>query len=806
MKPVNLPKKTKTTSSAKAATVGASKKSNAKILKETKAATPSSKKTTATKTSTEKTTNTMKLVIVESPRKAKTILQYLGKNYIVLACNGHIYDLPKKNGVDTKNNFEQNFQLVARNKKNIDAIVNAAKKCSDVLIATDPDREGEAIAWHIEDHLLQQKSLKNIVISRVTFNQITKTAIQEAIANPRSVYKDLVDAQKARRGLDYLVGFNLSPLLWKKVRPGLSAGRVQSPALRMISEREIEIRAFTPTEYWDIWAEFDNGFSAKLVIHQNKKLTAHTIGNAELAQSIQELYQKHASLKVMDIKKKNRTRKPYPPFQTSTLQQESSKQLGFSATRTMSIAQGLYEGVDINGTLQGLITYMRTDSTHMAEEAIDQMRQHISSMYGDSYLPKSPRLYAKSQKNAQEAHEAIRPNDIRLTPRDMAKILDKDALKLYDLIWRRALSSQMNDAEMEQQTILFSSGQNDQWRLTGTRITFDGFLKVFKVAEDDEEESFLPKTTIDDSWNVLKYPMKQHFTEPPPRYTEASLIKTLEEFGIGRPSTYATIPTTLIKREYVTLDKKRFQPTPIGEIVSQFLVNYFTQYVDYDFTAGLETSLDDIAQGQNSYTQVMQKFWDPFTEQVQKINTEVSRSDVTSESTGEACPECSADLLLKLGRAGRFIGCSAYPTCTYTRPLIEDNIPEADHPCPKCDAALIKRVGRYGPFYGCSTYPNCKHIESIKDPSMPSDITCPICNQGQMVSKKSRFNKIFYACNGYPDCKYALWNPPLKQSCSNCQWPIVTIKTTKRHGEQIVCPQCQHTTQAPIDSESSNPS
>lgn len=746
----------------------------------------------------------MKLVIVESPRKAKTILQYLGKGYIVLACNGHIYDLPKKNGVDPKNNFEQNFQIITRNKKHLDAIVTAAKKCTHVFLAPDPDREGEAIAANLEYHLKKQKSLKDIDISRITFNQITKSAIGEAIANPRAIQKNLVDAQQTRRGLDYLVGFNLSPLLWKKIRPGLSAGRVQSPALRMISERELEIRAFTPIEYWDIWADFEQGMQAKLFVHNDKKLTPHAIGNTEQAQAIQQVYDGKTTLSVIDIKKKERSRKPYPPFQTSTLQQESSKQLGFSATRTMSIAQGLYEGVDLNGELQGLITYMRTDSTHMAAEAIDAMREHINSNYGDAYLPASARLYAKSQKNAQEAHEAIRPINIDLTPKDMKDILDKDAFKLYDLIWRRALSSQMHDAKMEQQTILFSSDQKDQWKLTGTRITFDGFLRVFKGVEDEEEKDInLPQTSVGETWNVTQYQSKQHFTEPPPRYSEASLIKTMEEYGIGRPSTYATIPTTLIKRDYVTLEKKRFQPTPTGEIVSQFLVNYFTQYVDYDFTAGLEASLDDIAQGQNSYLQVMQQFWDPFTEKIQKITKEVSRSEVTSESTGEDCPDCSKDLLNKLGRAGRFIGCSGYPDCTYTRALVEDNIPEADHPCPKCEAPLMKRVGRYGPFYGCTTYPACKHIESITSDNQPviSDITCPECNKGQTVSKKSRFGKIFYACNTYPDCKYALWNPPIKQACSECKWPIVTLKTTKRHGEQIVCPSCNHTTDAPANND-----
>lgn len=733
----------------------------------------------------------MNLVIVESPGKAKTIMQYLGKDYFVLACYGHIYDLPKKKGVDTSNNFTQNFQLIAKNKKHIDAIVSKAKKCSHIYLATDPDREGEAIAWHLEDHLRQH--IKKINISRVTFNQITKSAIQTAISQPRKVEINLVDAQKARRGLDYLVGFNLSPLLWKKIRPGLSAGRVQSPALRMIAEREQEIRAFVAIEYWDIWAEFSEDLIAKLTVHKNKKLDIHDIKNEDEALNIKDTYTSN-TLIVTDIKSKHRHRKPYPPFQTSTLQQESSKQLGYSATRTMSIAQMLYEGIEINGERQALITYMRTDSTHMADEAVQAIRENIQTSYGREYLTEEPRVYAKSQKNAQEAHEAIRPIDINILPQQLSKLLDKDALKLYDLIYRRTIASQMHDAKTEQQTILFSAGQNDEWKLTGTKITFDGFLKAFKSIEDDEKETLLPSTHIGDKWIVKKYIPKQHFTEAPPRYTEASLIKTLEEFGIGRPSTYATIPNTLLKREYVVLTNKKFSPTPTGEIVNHFLVNYFTQYVDYDFTAELETSLDDIAQGQNSYLQVMEKFWGTFFERIQKISKEVSRTEVTSEKTGELCPECNNELLIKLSRSGRFIGCSSYPNCNYTKAIDEDNIPEADHPCPKCNNPLQKRHGKYGPFYGCSSYPECKHIETIISKDLPKidNISCPSCNNGELIAKKSRFNKIFYACNTYPTCKYALWNTPVKQKCSNCNWPIVTHKSTKRYGEQIICPHCEH--------------
>lgn len=737
----------------------------------------------------------MNLVIVESPGKAKTIGQYLGDQYIVLACYGHIYDLPKKNGVDIAHDFEQNFQLITKNKKHIDAITQAAKKADCIFLATDPDREGEAIAWHIADHLHQQRGLKKTPIHRVSFNQITAAAIKEAIAHPREVHLALVDAQKARRALDYLVGFNLSPLLWKKVRPGLSAGRVQSPALRMIAEREAEIRAFKPVEYWDIWAIFGEEFQAKLSVHEGKKLSAHAINSDTEANATLERYRSHLTLELVDVARKEKSRKPYPPFQTSTLQQEASKQLGFSGTRTMSIAQKLYEGIDLNGERQALITYMRTDSTHMAPEAITEIRAHIKAQHGDAYLPKAPRVYSKSQKNAQEAHEAIRPIDIALTPAMLSKHLDKDGLRLYDLIWRRTLASQMNDARLETQTLSFSSHQEDVWRLSGTRIVFDGFLSVFKDVDDAEHEQLLPLCQVGDKWTVQSYLPKQHFTDPPPRYTEASLIKTLEEYGIGRPSTYATIPTTLIKRDYVTLDKKRFQPTPTGEIVNQFLVLYFTQYVDYDFTAELESSLDDIAHDEKKYVDVMRDFWTPFHAQIEKIGHEVTRAAVTTEATDESCPECQEPLVIKLGRAGRFVGCSSYPNCTFTRPLDGPNIPPADHPCPKCGKDLSVKVGRYGPFYGCTGYPECRHIETLSPKTgapTDSNITCPKCTQATLVSKKSRFNKIFYGCSAYPSCNYALWNPPIAQACPACAWPILTVKTTKRHGTQHICPNCAH--------------
>ena len=745
----------------------------------------------------------MHLVIVESPGKAKTINQYLGKDYIVLACFGHIYDLPKKKAIDVEHNFEQSFQLITKHKKHLDAIIAAAKKSDTIYLATDPDREGEAIAWHLEEFLHEHKMLKKKHITRVTFNQITPHAILEAINNPRDIYKELVDAQKARRGLDYLVGFNLSPLLWRKVRPGLSAGRVQSPALRMIAEREQEIRAFETVEYWDIWAQFPSNLEAKLTMHAGEKLASQAVSNEQDAQTIRNSYVLHPHLEVIDIQRREKKRKPYPPFQTSTLQQESSKQLGFSTTRTMSIAQSLYEGIEVNGQNQALITYMRTDSITIAQEAVDDIRDHIMKHFGERMLPNAPRLYKSNKKNTQEAHEAIRPIDINLSPDKISKLLNKDALKLYDLIWRRTLASQMCDALMESQTILFSSHQNDTWKLPGTRITFDGFLRIFKGLEDNEDTVLLPQATIGDTWNVKEYLSKQHFTEPPARYSEASLVKALEEYGIGRPSTYATIPATLIKRAYVQLDKKRFHPTPTGEVVNQFLVDYFTQYVDYAFTAALEESLDDIAQGQNSYTTVMEQFWHPFITKIETIQTEVSRHDVTSTPIEEQCPECDKSLVIKLGRAGKFIACSGFPECKYTRALQDDGIPEADHPCPTCHKPLMKRQGRYGPFYGCTGYPDCKHIESI----IPTEqafgaIACPECHKGLMVAKKSRFNKIFYACNQYPTCKYALWNPPHDSACTACQWPIVTLKTTKRYGEQIVCPHCNHTT--PHDPSSSS--
>lgn len=731
------------------------------------------------------------LVIVESPGKAKTIHQILGKDYVVMACYGHVYDLQKKRGVDVNHDFAQPLQLIAKNKKHLDALSQQAKRSGRIFLATDPDREGEAIAAHLQDHLHQLGI--QVPMARVAFNQITKSAILSAIEAPREVNFDLVDAQKARRGLDYLVGFNLSPLLWRKIHPGLSAGRVQSPALRMIAEREQEIRDFKPQEYWDLWAQFQDALQAKLVIHQGEKLSQFSIPNQASADHILSFYRDKNRLEVTDIKKKKKYRKPHPAFQTSTLQQESSKQLGFSATRTMSLAQMLYEGIDIKGERKGLITYMRTDSSALAEEAIREIRSWIEQFHGASWRPEHPRIYNKVQKNAQEAHEGIRPIDVRITPKDLQSTLPKDAWKLYELIWKRTIASQMQDAEIEQQAITLTSHQQDEWRMTGQRVLFPGFLILDQ--SDNEDEQSLPATEIGESWDVQSHQAKQHFTEAPPRFTEASLIKALEEYGIGRPSTYATIPSTLVKRDYVVLEKKRFQPTPTGEVVSQFLVNYFSQYVDYDFTAGLENALDDIAQGTQSYVRVMSDFWVHFHQQIQKIQQEVSRNDVTREVLEETCPTCEHPLCIKLSRNGRFIGCTNYPTCTFTRPLQGEALPEADHPCPSCQKPLITRHGRYGAFYGCSGYPACKHIESAT-PSATSPsgetVDCPSCKSGEMVAKKSRFNTIFYACRRYPECKYAISGPPKAQACEACAWPIVVMKSTKRRGDYEVCPSCQH--------------
>lgn len=744
------------------------------------------------------------LVIVESPAKAKTIQKYLGDDYDVLASYGHVRDLPPRKGsVDPDNQFAMTYSPIEKNARHIELIAKAVKKVDGLFLATDPDREGEAISWHVYELLKDRKLLKDKLVKRIFFNEITKTAIHEAISNPRDISMDMVNAQQARRALDYLVGFNLSPLLWKKIRSGLSAGRVQSPALRLIVEREEEIERFIPQEYWRILAQCQSEttpFEARLTHYQQEKLQQFTVNQAGQANQIRDdlLKKANGSLLVDNIEKKQRKRNPSAPFITSTLQQEAARKLGFTARKTMMVAQQLYEGIDIGTGTVGLISYMRTDSVHLAQEAIEEIRAFIIERFGEQNGIKQPRVFKTKSKNAQEAHEAIRPTSIKRTPEMVQKALTPDQFKLYSLIWKRTLACQMAEALVDTVAVDLSCGAGNVFRANGSTIVFGGFLAVYEEGRDDSKEDdqagvLLPTLAVGDTVALHDILASQHYTEPPPRYSEASLVKALEEFDIGRPSTYATIIHTLQQREYVIVDKKRFLPTDVGRIVSHFLTGYFTRYVDYKFTADLEDTLDAVARGEKEWIPVLEDFWKPFIKQIHDIDEQVKRQDVTTELLEDKCPKCSKPLAIRLGKRGRFIGCTGYPECDYTQDLStqagEKSEPEVveGRECPDCKGALHIKTGRYGRFIGCSSYPDCKFIEPLEKPA-DTGVECPKCNAAKILKRKSRKGKIFFSCAAYPKCDYALWNEPIDKQCPQCAWPILTLKETKRSGRQIICP------------------
>ena len=740
------------------------------------------------------------VVVVESPAKAKTINRYLGKDYKVLASYGHVRDLLAKEGaVDYNNGFQMNYQPIERNSKHVLAIAKALKPATELLLATDPDREGEAIAWHLCEELNNRGLLEGKTVKRVVFNEITERAVKEAVANPGEIEMALVNAQQARRALDYLVGFNISPLLWRKIRPGLSAGRVQSPALRLIAERELEIEKFVPREYWTVTAEVETQartFSAKLVRYDGNTLEQFSLTNEDQATAATQALVAAAgdSLTVIEVKPKQRKRNPLPPFTTSTLQQESSRKLGFTAQRTMRIAQQLYEGIDISGEGVGLITYMRTDSVSLATEAVHEIREVIAKEHGADNLPKEPRVFKNRSKNAQEAHEAIRPSSASRLPEVLQGALSTDQFKLYKLIWQRAVACQMIPSVSQLVTVEMSAGTDGVFRANGSVLVVPGYLAVYKSASDGEDEQKqLPAMKVGDQLKLHDIQNEQHFTEPPPRFNEASLIKTLEEHGIGRPSTYASIISTLQQREYALLDNKRFIPTDVGMVVNRFLTNYFPQYVDYGFTAKLEDELDAVARGESEWVPLLEGFWGPFHDQVVEIEKSVSRKDVTQQLLDENCPECGKPLALRLGKRGNFIGCTNYPDCSFTKNAntAEQQIePEivADRTCPQCDKPLLVRSGKYGKFIGCSGYPECKFLEPLDKPK-DTGVGCPKCNKGTLMERKSRRGKIFYSCSGYPGCDYATWNRPVAEPCPECDFPITTIKTTKRKGTEKICPE-----------------
>ena len=658
-----------------------------------------------------------KLLIVESPSKAKTLKKYLGNDYEVLASYGHVRDLIPKNGaVDTENNFEMKYDIIERNSKHVDAIAKAAKSADSIYLATDPDREGEAISWHIAEILKSKNLLKNKVMKRVVFHEITKSAVEHAIAEPRDISMPMVNAQQARRALDYLVGFNLSPLLWKKIRRGLSAGRVQSPALRLIVERELEIEAFKSQEYWSIHLDalkHNHGFSAKLVQLNNQKVEQFTVINHDQQTDIvgKLLLASAGKTTVSRVEKKQRSRSPAAPFTTSTLQQEAVRKLGFTTARAMRVAQQLYEGMDVGSGTVGLITYMRTDSFNMATEAVMQIRDYVKKNFDAEYLPKSPVMYKTKSKSAQEAHEAIRPTDISRSPTSVRQFLTDEQFKLYEMIWKRALACQMSPAKFDAVSVDLSVGSDaNLFRATGQTLVFAGFMAVYMEGRDDikpsdeeeEGESKLPHLETGEVLTVEKIYGDQHFTEPPPRYGEASLVKILEEYGIGRPSTYASIISTLQDREYVVLDKKRFTPTDVGRVVNKFLTEHFTQYVDYDFTANLENALDSVADGDREWIPLMTEFWQGFNQQL------LSKANVDrpgNELIDEACPKCGEPLQKQLSRFGTFIGCTGYnnePKCDYKRSLNGAAAAGSDPVIIGTDDETSKEImlmnGPYGPY------------------------------------------------------------------------------------------------------------
>ena len=733
------------------------------------------------------------LVVVESPAKAKTIERYLGSDYAVRASYGHIRDLPKSDlGVDVDDGFDVTYEVPEDSKKHVTALKKALKQSDELVLATDYDREGEAIAFHVAELL----GVPLDTAKRVTFTEITRDAILEAFRRPREVDRKLVDAQEARRVLDRLVGYKISPILWRRVRPGLSAGRVQSVAVRLVVEREREIREFQPVEYWSVDVrltpedEEPQPFVARLTTIPDGKL-AVSPDKRGLLLSTEEDADAHvrrlrgAAYRVTDIERKERKRTPAPPFTTSTLQQEAARKLGFGARKTMTIAQRLYEGVDLGGEgTVGLITYMRTDSVTLAETALREIAEVVRTEFGSGYVLAEPRRYKTRSRNAQEAHEAIRPTSALRSPARVAAALDRDQLRLYTMIWQRAVATQMAEARFAQVGVdiqAVGDGETYALRATGQTLVFDGFIRAYTEGRDEgpdeDAESRLPDLRPDQVLRMLEVLPEQHFTQPPPRYTEASLVKTLEERGIGRPSTYASIISTIQDRGYVRLEDKRFFPEDVGEVVTDKLVEHFADIVDVNFTARMEEELDEIAEGDTPRTRVLSDFWIPFKEDLERAEEKFERY---VEDLDEECPRCIEEgrhppgrLQIRLGRYGRFIGCSRFADedggCKYIRNLNGEERPEPEtleETCPECGRPLQRKVGRYGPFIGCSGYPGCRYIK--KEAPKRTGVTCPQCGQGELVEKRTRFG-VFYGCDRYPECDLAVGNPPVKDHpCPEC--------------------------------------
>ncbi|MCQ2385278.1 MAG: type I DNA topoisomerase [Clostridia bacterium] len=743
----------------------------------------------ANKVSAENGKKKQTLLIVESPSKAVTIKGYLGSNYRVLASVGHIRDLPKSTlGIDLENGFIPHYINIRGKGDVIKSLKKEAKNASCVLLATDPDREGEAISWHIADVLnLDPQSL-----CRVTFNEITKGAIKSAIKNPRPIDENLVDAQQARRLLDRIVGYQISPLLWKKVKSGLSAGRVQSVATRIITEREEEVSAFVPKEYWTVTAELENRdkdvLEARFYGDKNGKIS---IDSEKQALSVKEAVEK-GTFKVQDIKRTQKQKQPAPPFTTSTLQQEAYHKLNFRSQRIMKVAQELYEGINVgadNGGVQGLITYMRTDSLRVSSVAADAAKTFIQSAYGDEYVPEAPRVY-KAKAGAQDAHEAIRPSDVRLLPSAVKRYLNPDQYKLYKLIWERFIASQMASAvydviscDLENSGYLFKTG--------GYRIKFKGYTAVYESTEENpvEEKNYskLPAFSTDEILSTKAVTADKHYTEPPARYTEASLIKFLEENGIGRPSTYTTIITTILTRGYVKREGKTLLPTPLGIVTTKLMKEHFKNIVDYEFTAKMETDLDRIESGDLPLSEVLTGFYGNFSQDLNKAKEEISKEEieVPKEVSPYTCELCGSQMIYKNGRFGRFLACANYPECKNTKTIdsegkpLENTVKEyplADFKCELCGGDVVLRPGKYGQFYACKNYPACRFT---RQKVQTMDVCCPECG-GKMVVKRGRGKVQFYSCEKYPECTFSTWDLPTSETCPDCGKMLLYRKSKKK--------------------------
>ncbi len=810
------------------------------------------------------------LVIVESPAKAKTINKYLGSDYLVLASIGHIKDLPGKElGVDVENNFEPTYEVIPdkkkrNNKKTVSDLKKAAKASEIIYLAADPDREGEAICQHLAEEIVPKSNKKPIF--RVMFNEITKNAIKDAFKEPKQINKNLVDAQQARRILDRLVGYKVSPILWKTIGGRLSAGRVQTVAVRLVVEREREIEAFVKTEYWSIIANLASklppNFDARLYKVEDKTLKTGGfdqdlkkneihIDNEKEAKGIVTEAEKENFI-VESVATKERKRNPTPPFITSKLQQEASRKLGFSVKKTMMVAQKLYEGVNIGKEGQvGLITYMRSDSTRISDTALDDIRTFIDSEYGKPYLPEKPNFY-KSKKGAQDAHEAIRPTDANRTPESLKSNLTPDEYKLYNLIWQRTVASQMTPAIFDQTTIDIKAGRFT-FRATGSVQKFDGFLKIYQEGrdeqteeDDDEAERTLPRVEKGENLKLNKITPNQHFTEPPPRYSEATLVKTLEEKGIGRPSTYAAIMTTIQDREYVEKLEGRFHPTALGITVNDLLVASFEQLFDTAYTAKMEENLDKIEDGDLDWRTAMRDFYDPFSKNLANAEESIKGKKKQAIPTDEICETCGSGMVIKFGRYGQFLACENYPECKTTREITKktdsataenSNGEQTEEvaPCELCGKDMALKRGRFGTFYGCTGYPECKNIRKIDKksgatittpPPVELDEVCPLdgaklvkrtgrfgefvsCSnypkckyvqrdttgiacpkpgcKGEIVVKKTRRGKPFYGCSNYPKCDEVYWDKPIAEPCPKCKAPFILEKTTKKEGTFRYC-------------------